>query len=149
MTTLTPADKLVLLSELEKRVKAAKDAAKAEWAAGARPKQRDAAALGDDELGTVTMTKGRESWRLTDEKALIAWARDNAPHLIVERIAEADLTALKRKPITEEGEILPGFEPVTGEPYPSIRAVPGAAALIESAVAAGALAWADVLELEQ
>lgn len=148
MTTLTPADKLVLLSELEKRVKAAKDAAKAEWAENARPKQRDAAALGDAELGTVTMTKGRESWKLTDEGALIGWAQDNAPHMLTTRVREADLAVLKRKPITEEGEILPGFEQVTGEPYPSIRAVPGAADLIASAVQAGVLEWSEVLELE-
>lgn len=151
MSELTPATKVVLFDRLERRVKAAKDTAKAHWSEGARAGQRDVAALGDADLGTVTMTKGRETWKHVDPAATLAWAKEHAPHLVETRevIPDGHLAALKKEPITPDGEIIPGFEPVVGDPYPSVRAAKDVDAVIESAVQAGLLNWDEVLELEQ
>lgn len=148
---LRTQEKLVLLAELEKRVKSVKDDLRKEFQSGAVPGDRLTAVLDGQKLGSVTYTKGREAWKHNDPAATLAWAKEHAPHLVEtkEVIPDAHLTALKKEPVTADGEVIPGFEPVVGDPYASIRPEKNAGELIEAGLASGALSWTDVLELEQ
>ena len=143
-------DQVAVLTVLDKRVKAELAARKAAWAEQARPKDRDAAMLGDAELGTVTLTAGRVSWKVTDKAALVAWAVENAPHLVQfsPHIPDDTLKTLLKDPTTPDGEILPGVEQTQGAPYPSVRLSKDADRAVAEAVAGGSLSWGEVLELE-
>ena len=141
------SDRIAALTILKDRVEAELKAEKAAWAEGARPKQRDAAMIGDAELGTVTMTAGRETWKPVDKAAVLEWAMANAEHLVQFKahIPEDTLRQLAKNPADSNGEIIPGFERQVGAPYPSFRKAPGAEAVIAQAVRDGSLSFADML----
>ena len=142
-------DKITALTVLSKRVAEELKAAKAAWQAEARPKQRDTGMIGDRMLGTVGLTAGRESIRVTDKAALVAWAQEHRPDLLSydPHIAEDDLKRLIRE-VEATGDLPDGMDLVTGEPFASVRLERDAARVIEDAVAAGAVSWSDVLAVE-
>lgn len=149
MTDMQLQDQIVALTVLQKRVSDELKRRKAAWSESARPKQRDAAAIGDVELGTVTMTKGRLTVKVTDMGALVAWAQRERPEVLSydPHVADADLARLKRE-VEATGELLPGFDIVEGSPYPSVRLEKDAARVIEDAVRSGEITWGSVLEVE-
>ncbi len=142
-------DKITALTVLSKRVAEELKAAKAAWQAEARPKQRDTGMIGDRMLGTVGLTAGRESIRVTDKAALVAWAQEHRPDLLSydPHIAEDDLKRLIRE-VEATGDLPDGMDLVTGEPFASVRLERDAARVIEDAVAAGSVSWSDVLAVE-
>lgn len=144
------SDRIAALTVLKDRVEAELKAEKAAWAENARPKQRDAALIGDAELGTLTMTAGRQSWKPVDKAAILEWAMSNAKHLVEfeAHVPEDTLRQLAKDPTTPDGEIIPGFELSEGAPYPSFRKAKTADAAIAAAVRSGELSFSDVLALE-
>lgn len=55
-------------------------------------------------LGMVYRTLPKPTWKVTDRAALLAWAREHAPHLIVSTVVE-DVTL---PPLDADGEITIG-----------------------------------------
>lgn len=143
-------DQIVALTALQARVKKAIDGKRAEWLEKARPKQRSTAMIGDAEIGSVSWRKGATRWILTDKEALVTWAQAHASHLVdyEPHIPDHHLTALKKNPVTEDGEVIPGFEVSESDPGVTVKPVPEAEKVIEDAVAEGRLSWAQVLEIE-
>lgn len=142
-------DKITALTVLSKRVAEELKAAKAAWEMDARPKQRDTGMIGDRVLGTVGLTAGRESIKVTDKAALLEWAKANRPDLLSydPHIAEDDVKRLIRE-VETTGDLPEGMDLVTGSPFASVRLEKDAARVIEDAVAAGAISWSDVLAVE-
>lgn len=143
-------DQIVALTALQSRIKDELDKKRKAWLEKARPKSRDTAMIGDAELGSVSWRKGATRWTLTDKEALIQWAQANATHLIDYGVFIPDhhLAALKKNPVTEDGEVIPGFEVSESEPGVTVKPVPDAGRVIENAVAEGQLSWSEVLEIE-
>lgn len=142
-------DKIAALTVLSKRVAEELKAAKAAWEAEARPKQRDTGMIGDRVLGTVGLTAGRESIRVTDKAALLAWAQVHRPDLLSydPHIADDDVKRLIRE-VESTGDLPEGMDLVTGAPFASVRLEKDAARVIEDAVAGGSISWAEVLAVE-
>lgn len=143
-------DKITALTVLSKRVAEELRAAKTAWEGQARPKQRDTGMIGDRVLGTVGLTAGRETIKVTDPAALLAWAKENRPDLLSydPHIAEDDVKRLLRE-VEQTGDLPDGVDLVTGSPFASVRLEKDAARVIEDAVAAGSLTWSEVLAVEQ
>lgn len=142
-------DKITALTVLSKRVAEELKAAKTAWQAEARPKQRDTGMIGDHVLGTVGLTAGRETIKVTDKAALLEWAKANRPDLLSydPHIAEDDVKRLIRE-VETTGDLPDGMDLVTGEPFASVRLEKDAARVIEEAVAAGSVSWSEVLAVE-
>lgn len=142
-------DKITALTVLSKRVAEELKAAKTAWQTEARPKQRDTGMIGDRVLGTVGLTAGRETIKVTDKAALLEWAKANRPDLLSydPHIAEDDVKRLIRE-VETTGDLPDGMDLVTGEPFASVRLEKDAAQVIEEAVAAGSVSWSEVLAVE-
>lgn len=71
-------------------------------------------------IGAVTIGKPSETPAVTDERALLAWVKENAPTEIVESVNPAFVEVLKRQAKahgfahTEDGTVIPGVELRTG-----------------------------------
>lgn len=139
-------DKIAALSLLEKRVREELANAKTEWMQAARPRERTTAMIGEAELGTVSLVTGRQSWKVTDEKALLAWAMENAPHLVdySPRLNPNYLTTLLRDPVDNDGAVLPGVELQEGNPYVAVRSAPGAADTLRHAINSGTVSMKEI-----
>lgn len=142
-------DRILALTVLQKEVTATLKAEKATWTADARPEQRDAGMLGDRVVGTITRTKGRESLKVTDMGALVAWAQAHRPELLSydPHIADDDRARLLKE-VEATGDLPDGVDIVTGDPFASVRPKPDAAQAIADAIGAGAFDWTDVLAIE-
>lgn len=142
-------DRIAALTVLKKRVDEELKTAKAAWELDARPKQRGTGMIGDRVLGTVGLTAGRESIKVTDKAALVAWAQKNRPDLLSydPHIAEEDVKRLIRE-VETTGDLPDGMDLVTGSPFTSVRLEKDATQVIAEAVAAGHLEWVDVLAVE-
>lgn len=153
MTEMSVEQKILALTVLQKKVKAAVDEYRASWGEGKNLKDRGSASFAGELLGTVTMESSGGQWKLEDKDALLRWALENNPSLVRfdPHIPESTIAQLKKNPVTEDGEVLPGFE--LGEPGRKIvvRTERGvdANALISRAVANGELTVSELLELEQ
>lgn len=143
-------DKITALTVLAKEVKAQLDTARGQWAEDARTKQRDVGGIGDEALGTVSREQGSTSWRLVDRQAFTEWAQAHAPHLVEysAHVPEHHVTAIKKKPVTEDGEIIPGFDSVESGPKTVVRLEDDAADVVRRAVQSGALSYGSLLEIE-
>lgn len=143
-------DQVVALTVLQAKVKEELDRKRAAWLAQARPKQRSTAMIGDEELGSVSWRKGAQRWALRDPEALLGWAMENAPHLVdyAPHVPEHHVAALKKNPVTEDGEVIPGFEVSESPDGVTVKPAADAEAVVARAVRSGALAYADLLELE-
>lgn len=144
-------DQIVALTVLQDRVKKELDARRKEWVEQARPKARDTAMIGDEVVGSVSWRAGAQRFQITDMAALVAWAQEHAPHLVSydPTIPENHLAVLRKNPVDEHGELLPGFDVAVGDPGATVRTEKAAADVIARAVADGHLTYADMLELEQ
>ncbi len=111
------------------------DAAKSEllglMAEGGSERVRVSAEDGTN-FGTVTMTAGRASARVCDPQALVEWVARRHPEYVVQAVAEGFLDRLLAHaarvgdPVDEQGELVPGVEVVTGQPYLTVRPTPAA-----------------------
>lgn len=96
----------------------------------------------DDEpktvLGKLTITRGRESVRIIDEKAFIAWVKEHNPGEIVESVRESYRKALLKQ-VQATGELPDGVELRQGDPFPTVTLAPGATEAVLAAVRSGAI----------
>ena len=151
MTTHDTALKFALLKVLSTQISDAKKAADCEIRDGWKVKDRATAALGDTELGTVTLAKGRATSKVSDEDAFLAWVLENHPeHVEQIQITRVDPHYTERilahartagVPVdVETGETVDGVTIAEGDDYPVVRLVPEAQTLVAKAWADGSLA---------
>lgn len=123
MSTNDVALKLVALKAAEGRVKELRQQVEAELVTEVR-RGTVHAALGDVEVGSVTITHPAPALRVTNDAAFLTWCRHNAPHAIEERVRDVDkraiLTAAKGT-----GEVPDGVDLVEGgAPQVRVRVTP-------------------------
>lgn len=87
-------------------------------------------------LGTVTISQGRHTARVIDERAFLAWVRANAPSEVIETVRESYRKTLLKN-IESTGEIPAGVELHHGEPYPTVRLADGATETVLTALRTG------------
>lgn len=101
-------------------------------------------------LGAVSLATGRTTARVTDERALLEWVKRNHPSELVETVRPAFLQALKDSAVAKaepgdttavgpDGEVLPGMELVSAQPYVAVRATPEAKERMRGLLASGLL----------
>ena len=116
------------------------------------PGVREIGLVGDEQIGSVQLVKGRESWVVTDPDALLAWVKANRPEEVVtvEQVRPSYVGALLMQakkdgaPVTSDGELVPGIEQRTGEPSLTVKPSEDAAQTIAQALADGLLTLADI-----
>lgn len=113
---------------------------------------RDVGMIGDEPIGTVQLNKGRETWAVTDEKALLAWVEASFPEQVetVRRVRPAYVAALLARakaegvPITDAGELIPGIQVHESDPTLMVKASEDAPDVIARAFAEGRLNLGDL-----
>jgi hypothetical protein len=80
------------------------------------------------DLGAVSLTAGRKSAKVTDERAFTAWVTDRYPNELVRVVGEAfarkllDAALAAGEPVdVKTGEVIPGVEISAGEPFLTVR----------------------------
>ena len=74
-----------------------------------------------DTLGMVYVSAPKGAWRVTDPAALLAWAKEHSPHLIVSRVVEEVPTL----PLDSDGELpLPTGESVRPDGVEWVQGAP-------------------------
>lgn len=138
----------LLLGELGSAKTAADEQIRGEWVIG----DRNSARLPDGPVvASVTLNKGRTLAHISDGPVFEDWVKANHPDQIIEVTQTyvdpgyiARLLSAARKlgeaVDAETGEIVPGVEVGTGEPYPSVRLADDARNHIAKAWADGSLA---------
>jgi hypothetical protein len=118
---------------------------------------RKVAKIGDTSVGYVIITKGRQTWRVSDPAALLAWVKANMPTEVVvtESVRESYVTALLNgakaagAPVDPRtGEVVPGIEVAEGDPYASVRPNEAAEVAVAEAWNSGELDLWYFAELE-
>lgn len=110
------------VSQLAEAVKAADVEAKRrvleEYGAGDRVEAR----VNKESIGTVSVAKGRESFKVTDDAAFLAWVEEHHPTEVetVKKVRDGFRKNLGQV-VKDTGEIPDGVEPVIGDPYVSVR----------------------------
>lgn len=102
MTTLNPAERYAALKLLESAVKDAAQTAKVEAEVY---RQRVGAKALESRFGDVTITRRKPTIRF-DPDALLAWAEENAPHMIERTIPARLQDALKRELIIDGDDVV-------------------------------------------
>jgi hypothetical protein len=113
---------------------------------------RQIGVIGQDQIGSVQVTRPAASWRVTDMTALLRWVKANAPTEVevVEQVRPAYVTKLLgdcKAGALPDGVIPDGVDIIEGSPTLAVRPSADAAEVIERAIADGTLRWADVLAL--
>lgn len=94
------------------------------------PGVSEPAKVGDTRIGTVLVGKGRETWKVTDPRAFLAWVTDTRPDELVQSVREsftaAVLASCKKEGgwiDTDTGEISvpPGVARSTGDPILTVK----------------------------
>ena len=102
-----------------------------------------------EKVGSVTLTQGRVSARVVDERAFTAWVAERFPAEVVQVVRESFtktvLDAVKRNggwvdKATGELVQVPGVAVTEDDPYPSVRLTKDAPQLIAAAWQRGELA---------
>lgn len=103
----------------------------------------------EEKLAVVSRTPGKKTAKVVDEAALLVWVRENRPDQLREVVHEAYVDALKKLAVEHgsavdetTGEVIPGIEVTTGDPFVSTRPTAEARALMK-----GLLAGSPLLEL--
>jgi hypothetical protein len=118
------------------------------------PGVRDIGVIGDEQIGSVSLTKGRESWTVTDPEALLEWVKANFPQEVVttEAVRSSYVQALLARAKADgvavdafTGEQIPGIEQKVSEPTLTVKPSEDAAQVIAQALADGTLTLADVV----
>lgn len=137
----------VLEGVLKEQTDAAKAAARDAMDAVGAERVRVVDAAGTN-LGAVSLATGRTTARVVDERALLEWVRRNHPSEVVETVRPAFLQVLKDSAVAKaeagdptavgpDGEVLPGMEVVSAQPYVTVRATPEAKERMRSLLDAG------------
>lgn len=89
----------------------------------------------EGDLGMVYTTAPKGTYKVMDERAFLAWVRENAPHGIVETVdplVRKSLLARGADPYT--GEVPDGIELVVGGAYLTVKPAEGAKAIARQLV---------------
>lgn len=89
----------------------------------------------EGDLGMVYTTAPKGTWKVVDDRAFLAWVKENAPHGIVEAVdplVQKSLLARGADPAT--GEIPDGIEFVVGGSYLTVTPAAGAKAVARQLV---------------
>lgn len=135
---------------VEREAKAAKEEARAELIAALPFGDSVAGRVGDDLLCKASWSKGSQKVVVTNERAFLAWVKENHPTEIVESVNPAYLTSLKQVGdvvIDKDGQVADGVEVVTGKPSLSVRSEKGALELVAKMVAEGLVSLDGLKEL--
>lgn len=138
-------DRVTALTLLKKRVDAELAAAKSAFQADSRPRDRRSSVIAGIDMGSVSLTAGRLSYKVVNMDALLDWCAEHAEHLLELTISQDNLKVLLRNPVNSDGEMLPGVELVEGDPYVTVRLSDGAATAFADAVAAGEISFDGVM----
>lgn len=147
------AARAVVFQVLEYAAKNHKDAAKAELAA-LEPGDTLSARWDGQLLGKATKTSGRSKLVVTDERKLLQWLEEKHPTEIIRSVNPAYLKSLEDRArrlgtaIDIEGEVIPGVELQTGEPYVSVRREKDAPFIVAQLLSAGRVSLEGIKELE-
>ena len=138
MTALNPAERYAALRLLESAVKDAAQTAKAE---AEEYRQAVGAKSLESRFGDVSITR-RKPTAAVDEAALLAWAEEHAPHIIVRAIDPTALASLKAglkvdgdDVINADGEVVEWATARPGSEFLTWRAAADAKAAAAAAVA--------------
>lgn len=121
--------KLAVLRALEARIKDLKLTINAELLCALEPGDTKAATLDDGtKLGKVSMASGRDTPTVVNERLFTKWVKENYPTEIIETVAAtfqnqifAAAKAYGAAVDPATGEVIPGVELRTGQPYISFR----------------------------
>ncbi|MER7078163.1 MULTISPECIES: hypothetical protein [Bacteria] len=136
------------LRVLDERVKAARTAANADMLAAADPGDRITATHDGQALGSVSVTTGRTTARVTDPAAFAAWCAEHYPTevehrpVVRESFVRAVLDASKHagQAAMPDGTLdVPGIDVAEGDPYVTVRLAPNAAEVVADMVRTGAI----------
>lgn len=117
------------------------------------PGVRDIGVIGDEQIGSVQLTKGREAWTVTDPAALLAWVKANASDEVVtvETVRSSYVQALLARAKADgvavdafTGEQIPGIDCRTSEPTLTVKPSSDAQQVIAQAFADGLLSLDDL-----
>lgn len=125
MTEEEARQRVLLLADLGKRVKEAEGRARA-MLASMPPGRTDRVAVDGSVVGTVAMTLGRSSVRVTDEAKLIEWCDQLHPSEVevVTRVRApflATLTVVGEHVLDNLGNIVEGVTVHHSDPYLTVR----------------------------
>lgn len=152
--------KFMAADMLSKKVGALQKSLKAEAESGLEPGDRKSVVFELDGekimLGAITKTKPRTAWKVTNEAELGKWIQENHPDKVqmvpvpkewfvkslLEQAAKNDVA------VTDEGELVPGIDQVTGTSYASAKPEKDADAKLARLVAAGVIQTAELLMIE-
>ena len=117
------------------------------------PGVRDIGVIGDEQIGSVQLTKAREAWTVTDPAALLAWVKANAADEVVtvEQVRSSYVQALLARAKADgvavdafTGEQIPGIDCRTSEPTLTVKPSADAQQVIAQAFADGVLSLDDL-----
>lgn len=87
-------------------------------------------------VGTLSISGGKETAKVVDERAFLAWVKKNAPGEVVETVRDSYRKALLKQ-IQGSGELPDGVELGQGDPYSTVRLSKGAEAIVLAAMRSG------------
>lgn len=97
-------------------------------------------------LGTVSVSDGKKTAKVSDESALLAWVKANRPDQLRYVVEPAYIDALKKLAVEhgsavdkDTGEVIPGIEVTEGDPFASARPTAEAKALMHDLLAGSSL----------
>lgn len=135
MSARDAATRATVAKFFEDRLKEARKILNAEVMEQLDPGDRKGAVLAEgDDIGTVSVTKGRKSLRVSDEVAFREWVREHSPHNVFTPEPVEQVRPAYAKSMVEgakvidgmivdpaSGEVVPGITQVTGDPYVSVK----------------------------
>lgn len=113
------------------------------------------------DIGTVSVAKGRKTVKVVDEVEFLEWVRKHSPQNVYEQVRPAYVKSLAENGEIVDGmvvdsttgEVVPGLEQTTGNPYVAVRQSDDQVAILEAALADGRIDLQAILagprELEQ
>jgi hypothetical protein len=106
----------------------------------------DVAGTGDSNMAVISKTPGKVTAKVTDERALLEWVKANRPDQLRTLVEEAYVKSLltlaaEHGAAVDEatGEVIPGIEVETGEPFLSTRPTAEAKARMKDLLAGSPL----------
>ncbi|MEV5543080.1 hypothetical protein AB0L13_40295 [Saccharopolyspora shandongensis] len=137
-----------VLRVLEDRVKAARQQANTNVIESGDPEDRVTAAHNGQKIGSVSISKGRQSARVNDPDRFARWIAEHYPAevehktIVREAFVKAVMDATKAagQPCMPDGTLdVPGVEIYEGEPYVTVRLTHEAAEIVAEMVRTGAV----------
>lgn len=106
----------------------------------------DVAGTDDSNMAVISKTPGKVTAKVTDERALLEWVKANRPDQLRTLVEEAYVKSLlalaaEHGAAVDEttGEVIPGIEVMTGDPYLSTRPTAEARARMKDLLAGSPL----------